>query len=90
MNFEWDPRKDKRNVSKHKVSFDEASTIFDDPHSRTFDDPDHSVEDQRFIIIGYSNRNRLLFVCHTDDEKVVRIISARDVTKSERKYHEER
>lgn len=90
MIFEWDPQKGKINVSKHNVSFDEAATVFSDPLSRTFDDPDHSENEQRFIIIGHSNKNRLLFVCHTDDEKVVRLISAREVTPSERKYHEEK
>lgn len=90
MIFEWDPQKSKLNLSKHKVSFEEASTVFNDPLSRTFNDPDHSIDEQRFIIIGHSDKNRLLFVCHTDDEKIVRIISARDVTQGERKYHEER
>ena len=90
MIFEWNPEKERLNRRKHKVSFDEASSVFDDPLSRTFDDPDHSIEEQRFIIIGHSKKNRLLFVSHTDDEKVVRLISAREVTQSERKYHEER
>lgn len=90
MIFEWDPQKSKVNLSKHKVSFEEASTVFNDPLSRTFDDPDHSIDEQRFIIIGHSEKHRLLFVCHTDDEKLVRLISARDVTNAERKYHEEK
>jgi uncharacterized protein len=90
MRFEWDPQKARVNTSKHEVSFDEASTVFRDHLSRTFDDPDHSIEEKRFIVIGYSNKNRLLFVSHTDDGKVVRIISAREVTSSERKYHEEK
>ena len=90
MKFEWDPQKANLNLSKHNVSFDEASTVFNDPLSRTFDDPDHSTGEQRFIIIGHSERNRLLFVCHADDERIVRLISAREVTRNERKYHEER
>jgi len=90
MIFEWDPQKARLNLHKHAVSFDEAATVFNDPLSRTFDDPDHSINEQRFIIIGHSNQNRLLFVCHTDDEKIVRLISAREVTARERKYHEER
>jgi len=90
MLFEWDPQKERINISKHEVSFDEASTVFRDPLSRTFDDPDHSIDEQRFVVIGYSNKNRLLFVSHADDGKVVRIISAREVTPSERKYHEEK
>ncbi len=90
MRFEWDPQKARVNISKHEVSCEEASTVFRDPLTRTFDDPDHSIEEQRFIVIGYSNKNRLLFVSHTDDGKIVRIISAREVTESERKYHEEK
>lgn len=90
MIFEWDPQKSKLNLSKHQVSFEEAPTVFNDPLSRTFDDPDHSIDEQRFIIIGHSDKNRLLFVCHTDNEKVVRLISAREVTQGERKYHEEK
>lgn len=87
--FEWDPKKAKRNDRKHGVSFAEAATVFNDALSRTFDDPDHSIDEQRFIVIGLSNKGRLLFVSHTDDGKTVRIISARIVTPSERKYHEE-
>lgn len=90
MYFQWDPVKEKLNRVKHGVSFEEASSVFNDTLSRTFDDPDHSIDEQRFIIIGHSERNRLLFVSHTDDEKIVRIISARDVTAGERKYHEEK
>ena len=90
MKFEWDPQKANLSLSKHNVSFDEASTVFNDPLSRTFDDPDHSTGEQRFIIIGHSERNRLLFVCHTNDERIVRLISAREATRNERKYHEER
>lgn len=90
MIFEWDPQKERLNISKHRVSFEESTTVFTDPLSRAFDDPDHSIDEQRFIIIGHSNKNRMLFVCHTDNEKVVRLISAREVTPSERKYHEEK
>lgn len=90
MIYEWDPQKSKLNLSKHKVAFEEATTVFNDPLSRTFDDPDHSLDERSFIIIGHSERSRLLFVCHTDDDKIVRLISAREVTPSERKHHEER
>ena len=90
MDFEWNPQKATLNLAKHNVSFDEASTVFNDPLSRTFDDPDHSLDERRFIIVGYSDRNRLLFVCHTDDEKIVRLISAREVTSNERKQHEKK
>jgi uncharacterized protein len=90
MIFEWDPTKARSNLRKHGVSFEEATSAFNDPLSRTFDDPDHSIDEQRFIIIGHSYKNRLIFVSHTDDQKIVRLISAREVTASERKYHEER
>jgi uncharacterized protein len=88
--FEWNPKKARSNFTKHRVSFDEAATVFNDPLSRTFDDPDHSIDEQRFIIVGHSEQNRLLLVCHTDDGEVVRIISARTLTAGERKYHEEK
>jgi uncharacterized DUF497 family protein len=88
MIFEWNPEKAKLNLAKHTVSFEEASTVFGDPLSETFDDPDHSVDESRFIIIGHSISGRLLFVSHTDDEKIVRIISARELTAAERKDYE--
>lgn len=90
MIFEWNPQKSKLNITKHKVSFEEATSVFNDPLSRTFDDPDHSIDEQRFIIIGHSNKNRLLFVCHTDDGNVVRLISARNITPGERKQYEKK
>jgi uncharacterized DUF497 family protein len=86
--FEWDREKAKNNFVKHKVSFDEAMTVFYDPLSATFNDPDHSVGEQRFITIGYSSLNHLLVVAHTDRRETVRIISARYATKKERKKHE--
>jgi len=89
MKFVWHPAKARTNLRKHGVSFDEASTVFNDPLSRTFDDPDHSLDEERFVIIGHSEDGRLLFVSHTDDGDTVRIISARPTTQAERKYHEE-
>jgi uncharacterized DUF497 family protein len=89
MNFEWEPEKAKSNSAKHKVSFQEASTVFADPLSETFDDPDHSEDEQRFIIIGHSENGFLLFVSHTDDGEIVRIISARSLTRSEREQYEQ-
>jgi uncharacterized DUF497 family protein len=65
MQFEWDREKAKKNDRKHKVSFDEAVTVFYDPLSATFNDPDHSINGQRFITIGYSSHGRLLVVSHT-------------------------
>lgn len=88
MIFEWNPDKSNSNFAKHKVSFEEASTVFGDPLSDTFDDPDHSIQEHRFIIVGHSDKGRLLFVSHADDGKTVRIISAREVTFAERNQYE--
>jgi len=89
--FEWDENKAKSNLRKHKVAFAEAVTVFDDAFSITISDPDHSVEENRFIDIGMSDHNRLLVVIYTEREERVRIISARHATAPERrKYEEER
>ena len=88
MEFEWDREKAKRNLRKHKVSFDEAMTVFYDPLSATFDDPDHSTDEERLITIGYSSRSRLLVVSHIERGKTIRIINARPATAHERKRHE--
>ncbi|HEX6034660.1 MAG TPA: BrnT family toxin [Anaerolineales bacterium] len=89
MEFEWDPRKAKSNLRKHGVSFPEAGTIFGDELAITVFDPDHSDEEDRFITIGWSNRKRLLIVSHTERGDKIRIISARELTKVERKDYEE-
>lgn len=89
MRFEWDENKAAGNLAKHGISFEEAATVFGDPLSDTFDDPDHSAEERRFIIIGTSERGRMLVVSHTDDGEVVRIISAREPTRGEREFYEE-
>ncbi len=88
MRFEWDRKKADRNLKKHGVSFDEAVTVFYDPLAATVDDPDHSVEEERLITIGFSARGRLMVVSHAAREGVVRIISARRATARERKRHE--
>jgi hypothetical protein len=88
MEFEWDRKKAERNYARHKVSFDEAVTVFYDRLSATFDDPDHSIGEQRFITVGFSSRERLLVVSHTDKGNTIRIISARPATTRERKRHE--
>jgi hypothetical protein len=89
LQFEWDRDKATANLKKHKVSFDEASTVFDDPWAYIFDDEDHSIDEHREIIIGHSIINRLLLVCFTERaEDVVRIFSARLATKKERKDYE--
>ena len=89
MRFEWDREKALANVEKHGVTFDEAVTVFGDPLAATFDDPDHSRRERRFITVGYSGRGRLLVVCHTERGGAVRVISARRATPHERNRHEE-
>lgn len=88
MLFEWNPDKARLNLKKHGVSFHEASTVFNDPLSITFPDPDHSFGEQRYIIIGLSNANNLLIVAHTDQTDRIRIISARKVTINEQRFYE--
>lgn len=87
--FEWDPDKAKRNMQKHQVSFDEASTIFDDSQFIMFLDEEHSDAEERYITIGLSHKRRLLMVAHTERGDKVRIISARKATKNEEKFYEE-
>ena len=77
MRFEWDTRKAKANLRQHGVSFDEASTVFDDPHGRLEFDSDHSDDEDRFIQLGRSYKDRLLLVCHCYRYGAIRIISAR-------------
>lgn len=89
MQFEWDPAKDQQNQSKHGVSFDEASTVFGDPLAITIDDPDHSADENRMLTTGYSDRQRLIIVAHTDRDERIRIISAREVTAAERRDYAE-
>lgn len=89
MRFDWDKNKAAGNLAKHKVSFEEAATVFGDPLSDTFDDPDHSADERRFLIIGHSEAGKLLFVSHTDDGEIVRIISARELTRAEREAYEQ-
>ena len=89
MKFEWDKNKAEKNLGKHRISFDEAKTIFDDPLYVDFYDVDHSAEEERYLIVGRSNRERLLIVSYTEREDSIRIISAREVTRSEREVYEE-
>jgi uncharacterized DUF497 family protein len=88
MRFEWDRAKADANRRKHRVSFDEAATIFFDPLSATIPDPDHSAGERRFLTIGSSSKGRLLVVAHTERGDVLRIISARPASAAERKRHE--
>lgn len=91
MRFDWDDDKNKLNLRKHKISFEEAQTVFFDPLTRIADDPDHSEHERRLIAVGYSSVERLLLVvhCFRENDKVIRIISARKVTATERKQFEE-
>ena len=89
LRFEWDRRKAASNLSRHRVSFEEALTVFSDPLARIFDDEDHSVEERREIIIGHSFHGRLMVVCFTAQAESVRILSARKTTRREREDYEE-
>jgi hypothetical protein len=86
--FEWDLRKDSTNRRKHRVGFAEASTVFEDPLSITILDPDHSIEEERFVIIGMSSKQTLLIVVHTVREERIRLISARRAMNDERRTYE--
>jgi len=89
MEFEWNPDKAKLNLEKHGISFQEATTVFNDPLSVTFPDPDHSIGENRYVIIGVSQFGQLLVVSHTERGEKVRIISARKATRQERRFYEE-
>jgi len=89
MNFEWDENKSIINFSKHGVSFEEAKTVFDDPLYIDFYDPDHSDKEDRYLIVGESDQRRLLIVSYTERGNSIRIISAREVTRSEREVYQE-
>jgi uncharacterized DUF497 family protein len=88
LSFEWDAKKGESNVEIHGVSFEEASSIFGDPLSLTIDDPLHSTTEVRMVQIGMSHKNRLLVVVFTERGDNIRIISARQATKKERRYYE--
>ena len=89
MRYEWDPEKDRTNREKHGVSFAEAATVFLDPLQVTVVDERYSIEELRFRTIGYASTNRLVIVAHTDREKRVRIITARQATPRERRQYEQ-
>jgi hypothetical protein len=90
VNFEWDPGKARQNRRKHRVSFQEAATVFGDPLALTYPDPDHSTSEQRFITVGMSSAGLVLIVAHADRNDNIRIISARKTTQRERKQYEEK
>ena len=89
LKFEWDPQKAAANLAKHKVSFEEAATVFGDPLGGIVADPRHSVEEQRFALLGLSQDRRLLAVMYVDRGGAIRIISARLATRRERRNYEE-
>ncbi|MEG4580104.1 BrnT family toxin [Microcoleus sp. MON1_C5] len=89
MKFEWDQNKAAVNLSKHGISFEEARTVFDDPLYVDFYDPDHSDEEDRYIIVGESQQGNLLIVSYTERADFIRLISARKVTRVEREVYEE-
>ena len=89
LSFEWDPRKAASNLAKHSVSFEEAATVFGDPMGRIQDDPRHSQEENRYVLLGVSETRRLLAVMFADRGEAVRIISARQATRRERRNYEE-
>jgi len=87
--FIWDEEKNKANIKKHKVTFSEAATVFDDYNAVYFDDESHSQDEERFIVIGFSERARMLMVCHCyrNGGSLIRIISARKADKEESEYY---
>jgi len=89
--FEWDEQKNRDNIRKHNVSFEEAKSIFDDPNALLIHDPDHSEDEDRFILLGLSIQLKLLVVvhCYRANDQMIRIISARKAEKRESKYYEE-
>jgi uncharacterized DUF497 family protein len=89
MRFEWDPKKAAANLNKHGVSFQEAATVFGDPLAITFQDPDHSEDEERQVTFGVSLRKRLIVVSHAQREDRTRIISARPMGRKERVIYEE-
>ncbi len=90
--FEWNDTKDESNQTKHGISFEEAQTVFFDERAIQFNDPDHSIDEERFLFLGFSQRLKVLVVCHCyrSDESIIRIISARKATKKEMKLYQRR
>lgn len=89
IHFEWDEKKNKANFRKHGVWFEEGKTIFHDPYARLIHDPDHSDEEDRFVLVGMSEKLRLLTVCHMykKDDEIIRIFSARKAVRAEIKEY---
>jgi len=89
LRFEWDPQKTARNLAKHGVPFEEAATAFGDPLGRVASDPRHSVDEERFVLLGFSRRQRLLAVMFAERAQAIRVISARRATPRERRDYEQ-
>jgi len=89
LEFDWNNEKAKINFQKHNISFEETMTVWDDEYAAFLHDPEHSKIEDRYLLIGYSSKNSLLFVSFTERNEKIRLISSRKATKSERKRHEE-
>ena len=91
MQIDWDEHKNKTNIKKHGVSFEEAQTVFYDPLTKVASDPEHSDEEDRFIAVGHSSQHRQLLVvhCYREESRAIRIISARKLTRGEKRQYEE-
>ena len=91
ITFKWDKKKDSTNIQKHGISFDEARSVFYDDNARLMHDPDHSEDEERFLIPGLSKKINILVICHCyrEGNEVTRIISARKATKNEKKQYQE-
>ena len=90
LHFEWDEAKAKANLKKHGIGFEEAKSVFLDDHARLIPDPDHSIDEERFVLLGYSSSLKLLVVCHCyrGGDRIIRIISARKATRQEAQIYE--
>ena len=88
--YDWNPQKAELNVKKHGISFEEAVTVFDDPFYVDFYDPDHSIDEHRYILIGCSQKEQILLISYTERENIIRLISARKATRQERYLYEHR
>ena len=89
MQFSWDPKKASTNWRKHRVTFEEATSVFADPLASIFDDPDHSVSETREIIVGHTSAGRLLLICFKERAESIRLFSARQATAHEREDYEQ-
>jgi uncharacterized DUF497 family protein len=88
LEFEWDPKKAASNLRKHRVSFEEAASVFSDLLATVYEDPDHSAREKRYLTVGTSSRGRLLHIAYSDRGERIRIINARKVTSKERELYE--